>query len=188
MKNIYLMRHGETLFNVQKRTQGWSDSPLTENGIVQALKARQFMANAHFDFDVFYCSTSERTSDTLELVFPEQDYQRIKGLKEMNFGSFEGYPASLEVCDKSVFYKDFGGETREELVERFKSTLLTISANPEYQEILCVTHGAASWFFLEDVVKPEKIPEGGFQNLDVMHLTYNEIDQNFSLIELFKTV
>ncbi|WP_165437759.1 histidine phosphatase family protein, partial [Streptococcus ruminantium] len=32
-KTIYLMRHGETLFNTQKRVQGWSDSPLTEKGI-----------------------------------------------------------------------------------------------------------------------------------------------------------
>ena len=31
--DIYLMRHGQTLFNVQKRIQGWSDSPLTEEGI-----------------------------------------------------------------------------------------------------------------------------------------------------------
>ena len=30
---LYLIRHGETLFNTQKRVQGWCDSPLTENGI-----------------------------------------------------------------------------------------------------------------------------------------------------------
>lgn len=30
---LYLMRHGETLFNTQKRVQGWCDSPLTEKGI-----------------------------------------------------------------------------------------------------------------------------------------------------------
>lgn len=31
-KKLYLMRHGETLFNLQSRIQGWCDSPLTEKG------------------------------------------------------------------------------------------------------------------------------------------------------------
>ena len=41
---LYLMRHGETLFNTQKRVQGWCDSPLTENGIWQAEQAKQYFA------------------------------------------------------------------------------------------------------------------------------------------------
>ena len=32
MKTLYLMRHGQTLFNLQHKIQGWCDSPLTENG------------------------------------------------------------------------------------------------------------------------------------------------------------
>lgn len=39
MKRLYLVRHGETLFNIQGKIQGWSDSPLTERGIKQALGA-----------------------------------------------------------------------------------------------------------------------------------------------------
>lgn len=40
MKTIYLMRHGETLFNVMDTNQGQCDSPLTENGIRQAQAAK----------------------------------------------------------------------------------------------------------------------------------------------------
>lgn len=40
MKTIYLMRHGETLFNTMDVNQGQCDSPLTENGIRQAQKAK----------------------------------------------------------------------------------------------------------------------------------------------------
>ena len=36
VKHLYLMRHGETLFNKQKKIQGWCDSPLTDFGIEQA--------------------------------------------------------------------------------------------------------------------------------------------------------
>ena len=35
-KTLYLMRHGQTLFNVEHKIQGWCDSPLTEQGIKQA--------------------------------------------------------------------------------------------------------------------------------------------------------
>ncbi len=35
-KTLYLMRHGQTLFNLQHKIQGWCDSPLTELGIKQA--------------------------------------------------------------------------------------------------------------------------------------------------------
>ncbi len=45
---LYLMRHGETLFNTQKRVQGWCDSPLTENGIWQAEQAKQYFAKKVF--------------------------------------------------------------------------------------------------------------------------------------------
>lgn len=40
VKTIYLMRHGETLFNTQGRVQGVCDSPLTENGRAQAQAAK----------------------------------------------------------------------------------------------------------------------------------------------------
>ena len=51
MKKIYLMRHGETLFNTMDVNQGQCDSPLTENGIRQAKAAKAWFDahNVHFD-------------------------------------------------------------------------------------------------------------------------------------------
>ena len=51
MKTLYLMRHGETLFNVQHKIQGWCDSPLTEKGIKQAQKARDYFSKKGITFD-----------------------------------------------------------------------------------------------------------------------------------------
>jgi Fructose-2,6-bisphosphatase len=48
MKELYLMRHAQTLFNVQGRTQGWSDSPLTQKGIEDALKAGEDFEQNNF--------------------------------------------------------------------------------------------------------------------------------------------
>lgn len=47
IKKLYLMRHGETLFNVLKKVQGACDSPLTEKGIQQAKLARDFFQKWH---------------------------------------------------------------------------------------------------------------------------------------------
>ena len=48
MKHLYMMRHGQTLFNVRKRIQGSCDSPLTELGIKQAEAARELIKDIAF--------------------------------------------------------------------------------------------------------------------------------------------
>ena len=79
-KDLYLMRHGQTLFNVRRRIQGWCDSPLTESGKQQALKAKEYLKDISFDH--YYSSTSERCCDTIELIIGNHYYKRLKGLKE----------------------------------------------------------------------------------------------------------
>ena len=48
-KDLYLMRHGQTLFNVRRKIQGWCDSPLTELGKQQALNAKENLKGISFD-------------------------------------------------------------------------------------------------------------------------------------------
>ena len=75
MSKLYMMRHGQTLFNVLKRKQGWCDSPLTELGIEQAKRAGEELRERGITFDHAYSSTSERACDTLELVVPGMPYE-----------------------------------------------------------------------------------------------------------------
>ena len=82
MKEFYLMRHGQTRFNVQHRLQGVCDAPLTEVGIEQAKKAGQYLAKQEPIFDHVFTSTSERASDTLEIVTGRTDYERLKGFRD----------------------------------------------------------------------------------------------------------
>ena len=85
------MRHGQTLFNKRHLIQGWCDSPLTDFGIYQAQVAGQYFREQGITFDTAFSSTSERACDTLEIVTDgKMPYKRIKGLKEWNFGIFEG--------------------------------------------------------------------------------------------------
>ena len=80
---IYLLRHGLTEYNAQKRYQGQRDIPLSPAGAAQ-------LCRADFDPDVVYVSTLQRTSQTAHILFPTAKLVQVDGLKEMCFGSFEG--------------------------------------------------------------------------------------------------
>ena len=59
-KTLYLMRHGQTLFNLRKKIQGSCDSPLTDEGIRQAKMAGKYFQDKGITFDAAYSSTQER--------------------------------------------------------------------------------------------------------------------------------
>ncbi len=172
MKNLYLMRHGETLFNERRRIQGWCDSPLTPLGIRQAQGARKALENIVFDH--YYCSTAERCSDTLELITSEP-YVRLKGLKERYFGTFEGESEDLnppfEYYD--TLFPLFGGETGEEVARRMVKTLTEIMEKKDHETVLAVSHAGASLAFLGTVGNPQKLLNGEkFTNCSILHFIY----------------
>ena len=111
-KNLYLVRHGETLFNQRHKIQGWCDSPLTSNGKKQALQVKEKLSG--IEIDHYYCSYASRGSETMELI-TEHNYTRIMELKERGFGLFEGESEDLnpplEKFDE--FFPLYSGETTE---------------------------------------------------------------------------
>ena len=71
--------------------QGSCDSALTPLGIKQIEATRDYFAQNGISFDRAYCSTQERASDTLEIIAgPEMEYDRLKELKEKDYGIYEG--------------------------------------------------------------------------------------------------
>lgn len=93
--NIYLVRHGQTEFNVSGHLQGWCDSPLTDAGKQGVVATGKQFAQANIRFDAAFCSTSPRTQTTAELILqqvgqPELALQPLSALREYHFGSFEG--------------------------------------------------------------------------------------------------
>ena len=71
---IYLLRHGLTAYNAQKRYQGQRDIPLSPEGAAQLRKA-------DFDPDVVYVTPLQRTSQTAKIVFPHAKLVVVDGLK-----------------------------------------------------------------------------------------------------------
>lgn len=76
VKTFYLMRHGQTRFNVQGRIQGACDSPLTDEGIEQDKAARRYFEQEGISFTRVYSSTQERDCDTAKLATGRVDYIR----------------------------------------------------------------------------------------------------------------
>ena len=60
-KDLYLVRHGQTIFNLKRIIQGWSDSPLTQLGCAQAARAGMFLRARGIEPDHAYTSTLHRT-------------------------------------------------------------------------------------------------------------------------------
>lgn len=161
-KTIYLMRHGQTLFNTQNRVQGACDSPLTEQGVAQAKAVGDYFRQEGINFEAIYSSTQERATDTAKLVGQTQDVTQLKGIKEMNFGIFEAQPEMLLPKHRpgARSFEDllvpYGGEDIRQVGQRVMETLIQTMTKHD-QPCLFVSHGAAMWGLLQylDIQLPQ---------------------------------
>ena len=80
---IYLLRHGLTQDNQEKRYQGRRDVPLCPQGLAQ-------LCRADFAPKTVMITSLQRTRQTAEVLFPDAELVVADGLKEMDFGVFEG--------------------------------------------------------------------------------------------------
>ena len=150
---FYIMRHGQTLFNIMDIIQGWTDSPLTEKGIEQAKAAHEKIDD--IEFDAVYSSSSERAIDTITYALNGRDYNVIglKGLKEINFGTMDGQPNKLFFETLKYTFDDLerlGGESRPNALARFKRTLDEISKK-HAGNVLIGSHGGIMADLLDEI-------------------------------------
>ncbi len=95
MHKIVLLRHGESQWNKENRFTGWTDVPLSDKGIAEALKAGKQMRDAGFVFDIAYTSVLKRAVKTLWLALEEMDLMYIPvhnswQLNERHYGALQG--------------------------------------------------------------------------------------------------
>ncbi|MBQ6333694.1 MAG: histidine phosphatase family protein [Erysipelotrichaceae bacterium] len=151
---FYYVRHGETIFNVTGRSQGACDSPLTELGISQAKQTAEKLKD--IDFDRAYSSSSERAVDTAELILEGRNIPlvRLKGLREMCFGLLEGSNLNdgdeMRECWVRKDFTAFGGENKEQLIERIRITFNRILEDcKDDDKVLIVSHRGYFFYMLE---------------------------------------
>jgi len=152
---IYFVRHGQTIWNVEKRFQGLSDSPLTELGITQAKLLGEKLKD--IKFDKFYSTSLKRANDTAKYIKGnrEQEVEIFDDFVEISMGDMEGmqheefkklYPEQV----KNFFFNQleynpssFGGESFLEVRERvIRGLNKFIELNKNYERVLVVSHGA----------------------------------------------
>lgn len=140
---FYLVRHGQTLFNKNHRIQGWCDSPLTKEGVEKARKAGKYLQN--IEFKCAYTSTSERCYDTANYIIENREIplHLTKGLKEVNFGEYEGCfekDVQIDAFDPKKGFESVGGDSIDAVSKRMMNFIDSIKKDDCNDNILLVSH------------------------------------------------
>lgn len=151
--NIFLVRHGQTQWNHEKRLQGHKNSPLTEAGRQQAIQARKSLQGCQID--KAYVSPLLRAQDTLQLILEERNIEIIisENLKEISLGPWEGKTKSETKLSHPEQYHHFwenqeqfnlsGAETYQQLQNRVVKEIETIFIKEKGKNIIVVSHWIA---------------------------------------------
>ncbi len=107
--NIFICRHGETLWNKSKKYQGQLNSELTDKGLLQAHKIGNFLLEHNIKH--LYTTPLDRAVQTTKIVSEIIDvkYKIIENLKEIDFGLFQGSLRSTIKEEYADFFKNRSG-------------------------------------------------------------------------------
>lgn len=150
MLRLYFMRHGETVWNTERRYQGMTDIELSEEGLRQAECAAKRFKN--IKIDKIYASPLKRAMKTAEKIAAEKGLEIISedDFREIHFGEWEGktVPELTEKYGESYtnFIREphkygFPGEgSVENVINRIKPGIDRLIAEDE-GNVLIVSHG-----------------------------------------------
>jgi broad specificity phosphatase PhoE len=145
---IWLIRHGETDWNVDHRIQGVTDIPLNARGVAQAQRLAGRLA--HVGFDAIFSSDSQRAHATAQHALPGAPIVTDPRLRELAYGVFEGerwesLPAALVPVAKRWRADRWGqripgGESFQDLTVRMQAFLAEL---PAAGRVALFSHGGA---------------------------------------------
>lgn len=150
MARFFLVRHGETIWNRERKYQGQSDIPLTDEGRIQAQSLSERLKDEKID--VIYASDLGRTMETAEIIAEYHGRKVVPAapMRELSFGIWEGltYDEIIQKWPKE--YKRWQdnpynekppeGETLSELCERTSGFLMKAAKEHPDGRILVVSH------------------------------------------------
>ncbi len=151
MSHLILIRHGETVWNLERRMQGQTDSPLSARGLQQARLLAKRMPE--FDFTALYSSDSGRALVTARAIAEVTGHTVVvePALRERHFGVFEGltgpemqkrHPqAYARFKSRDADYVVPGGESALAFRDRALACLADIAARHANELVVVVTHG-----------------------------------------------
>lgn len=194
---IYIVRHGETLWNKDKRLQGHTDIVLNDYGRKLARKTGDALMNTKID--VIYSSPLQRAYETAALIRSGRsiEIRTDDRLMELNFGCYEGQNFPELIQNKDLTFQYFfkqpelyvpapDGETLEHLIARagnfMQEVIEPLAASCE--RVMIVAHGALNKAIMCYIKKhgTEHFWSGGLQqNCNVIIVDYT--DDKYTIID-----
>ncbi|WP_036746111.1 histidine phosphatase family protein [Paenibacillus sp. UNC451MF] len=194
--SVYLVRHGQTEWNVEQRMQGHLDSPLTREGQKQAAQLRDRLKE--MKWDAIFSSSSPRAVQTAEIIsgMNREHVRQLDAFKEINMGLWEGQLLTeihgLYTREYGRFFEEphlycptEGGETYFELLVRGVSALEDILTAFKGGKILIVTHRITlkvimNYYFGNTLSEMREMPDIAPASLSSIHFKDGK-----SFIELY---
>jgi uncharacterized phosphatase len=154
MTTVYLVRHGETDWNAEKRMQGQTDIPLNQKGIAQAEVCGASLVAS--DYDVVLSSGLQRAKKTAEIIngYLNLPFDVMDDFAERFFGDGEG----LTIEERAKLYPDFNYPNQEELAvfaKRIMTGLQKVHEKYAGKRVLLVAHGQVIYRILRIVSKDQ---------------------------------
>jgi probable phosphoglycerate mutase len=160
---IILVRHGETEWNVAKRIQGYSDSPLTPVGVKQAQALGERLAQEKFG--LVHASDLGRVRQTVAHIVEKTGHEPnfAEDLRERCYGVFEG--KTMEECEKEMpgqwsLYRGPdphavppGGESVVQFQERITAALERVARLADGETVVIAAHGGVCGALFRHVMK-----------------------------------
>ena len=189
-RNLYLVRHGQSIYNLENRFTGWKDVDLTELGKKQAKEAGQILSDVHFDY--CYISNLKRAKDTLSLILNEMnqspEIENNIALNERDYGDLIGQNKAeaaikfgkeqVQIWRRSFDVPPPGGESLKMTAERtlpyYKETVLPKVLNSS--NVIISAHGNSIRAIVMEIFKltPIQILKTEIGWCEPWKITYNE--------------
>ena len=148
MSHFYFVRHGQTVWNVENKICGATDSPLTEQGRQQAYDTAQEILKQNIKADYIIYSPLSRAKETALIIseitgIPAKEEPR---LIEQRFGKYEGTArdgAEFKESKKQFATNYDGGESMLKLCQRIYNVIDDVMSDSEHTYILVAHNGIA---------------------------------------------
>ena len=174
MTSLYLIRHGETTWNRDKRFQGHTDVALTEQGLWQAGRLRQKLQKV--DFSAIYTSDLSRAMATAResTLNTKLTVQTTSSLREIHFGDWEGKRfediMEQDPCRGRQWFRDPGktaipgGESDDAISRRIREFLSEMIEKHGGETVALFTHGGLIRYILMEALG---LPRNLFWRLEI---------------------
>jgi alpha-ribazole phosphatase len=158
---LILIRHGETLWNAQKRYCGSTDIGLSAKGKKQARRLKEKLNGT--SVHKIYTSGRKRAIQTAKIIFQGAKINNMPDLNETHFGIFEGLTYGEIVKKHPKLYKSWlgnptevkipGAEEIKQFCLRVRESLSLILSRHQNESIVVITHGGPIRVILCDALK-----------------------------------